>query len=105
MTKKEKQAEINKNALVGMELWDQSIVVVSRERLNYCNAFILELDNNCLALTSYGTLVAVFDKATGFFYDVLRFTYDYTATSAQHIAKFRGMLRNQILMEYRYYPI
>ena len=105
MTKKEMQAEINKNALIGMELWDQSIVVVSRKRLNYCNAFILELDNDCLALTSYGTLVAVFDKKTGFFYDVLRYTYGYTSTSAQHIAKFRGMLRNRILKEYRYYPI
>lgn len=105
MTKKEKQIEINKKALVGMELWDKALVVESRERLNYCNAFILELDNNCLALTSYGTLVAVFDRSTGFFYDVLRYTYGYTSTSAQHIAKFRGMLRNRILKEYRYYPI
>ena len=105
MTKKEMQAEINKNALVGMELWDQAIVIVSRERLNYCNAFILELDNDCLALTSYGSLVAVFDKKTGFFYDVLRFTYGYTSTSAQHIAKFRSKLGKSILKEYRYYPI
>lgn len=104
MTKKEKQAEINKKALVGMELWDQG-VVVSRGRLNYCNAFIVELDNNCLALTSYGTLVAVFDRSTGFFFDVLRYTYGYTSTSAQHIAKFRNMLRGRIHGEFRYYPI
>lgn len=104
MTKKEKQAEINKKALVGMELWDQG-VVVRRGRLNYCNAFIVELDNNCLALTSYGTLVAVFDRSTGFFFDVLRYTHGYTATSAQHIAKFRNMLRGCIRGEFRYYPI
>ena len=105
MTKKEIQAEINKNAMAGMELWDQAVVVVSRERLNYCNAFILELDNDCLALTSYGTLVAVFDKKTGFFYDVLRYTYGYTSTSSHHIAKFRNMLRGRIHAEFRYYPI
>ena len=105
MTKKEMQAEINKNALVGMELWDKAVVVVSRERLNYCNAFILELDNDCLALSSYGTLVAVFDKKTGFFYDVLRYTYGYTSTSARHIAKFRSKLGKSILKEFRYYPI
>ena len=105
MTKKEKQIEINKNAMVGMELWDQSIVIVDRKQLYHCKAQVLELDNNCLALTSYGTLVAVFDKTTGFFYDVLRYTYGYTSTSAHHIAKFRGMLRNSIIMEFRYYPI
>lgn len=105
MTKKEQQAEINNNAMVGIELWDQATTVISRERLNYCKAFILELDNKCLALTSYGTLVAVFDRQTGFFYDVLRYTYGYTSTSARHIAKFRSMLSKSILMEYRYYPI
>ena len=105
MTKKEKQIEINKNAMVGMELWDQATAVISRERLYHCKAEVLELDNDCLALVSYGTLVAVFDRLSGFFYDVLRYTYGYTATSAQHITKFRSMLRNSILMEYRYYPI
>lgn len=105
MTKKEKQIEINKNAMVGMELWDQATAVISRERLYHCKAEVLELDNGCLALVSYGTLVAVFDKHTGFFHDVLRYTYGYTATSAKHIAKFRSMLRKSVLMEYRYYPI
>ena len=105
MTKKEQQIEINKNAKVGVELWYQATTVISRERLYHCKAEVLELDNNCLALISYGTLVAVFDRRTGFFYDVLRYTYDYTSTSAHHIAKFRGMLRKSILMEYRYYPI
>lgn len=105
MTKKEKQIEINKNAMIGMELWNESVVVVSREQLYHCKAQVLELDNNCLALTSYGTLVAVFDKDTGFFYDVLRYTYGYTSTSAQHIAKFRNMLRGRIHGEFRYYPI
>lgn len=105
MTKKEQQIEINKNAMVGMELWDQATTVISRERLYHCKADVLELDNNCLALVSYGTLVAVFDRLTGFFYDVLCYTYGYTVTSAQHIAKFRNLLRNSILMEYRYYSI
>ena len=105
MTKKEQQAEINKNVMVGMELWDQATAVISRKRLYHCKAEVLELDNDCLALVSYGTLVAVFDRLTGFFYDALRYTYGCTSTSAQHIAKFRNMLRPLITNEYRYYNI
>ena len=104
MTKKEQQAEINKNAMIGLALWDEA-AILKREKLYHCKAEVLELSNNCLALVSYGTLVAVFDRLTGFFYDVLRYTYGYTATSAKHIAKFRDMLGSSILKEYRYYHI
>lgn len=103
--KKAEQAIINEKALQAITLMEQATSVVYRERLFHCKADVLDLDNNCLALISYGTLVAVFDRSTGFFYDVLRYTYGYTSTSAQHIAKFRGMLRNSIIEEYRYYPI
>ena len=48
------------------------------------------------ALRSYKTLVCVAvydsDRRRLIIYDVLRWTYGYTATSAQHIAKFRRML-------------
>lgn len=104
MTKKEQQAEINNNAMIGLALWDEA-AIVKREKLYNCKAEVLELSNNCLALVSYGTLVAVFDRLTGFFYDVLRYTYGYTSTSAMHIAKFCNMLRGSIIHEYRYYPI
>ena len=105
MTKKEKQIEVNKNAMIGMDLWNESVVVESRERLYHCNAFILHLDNHCIALQSYGTFVALFDEESGYLYDLLRYTYGYTATSANHIAKFRNMLRGRIHGEFRYYPI
>ena len=80
-------------------------MVEKRERLYSCNAEVLYLDNNCIALSSYHTFVALIDTESGNFYDVLRYTYGYAATSAQHIAKFRNKFRSIITTEYRYYPI
>lgn len=102
--KKEQQKSINKKALEGLRLYARSDSVDMTERLYSCNAWVQHLDN-CIALVSYNTLVAVFDRETGNFYDVLRYTYGYTSTSAMHIAKFRNFLRGQIQAEYRYYPI
>ena len=101
--KKAEQAIINEKALQAINLIGRQIPLY-RERLFHCNAEVLHL-NNCLALNSYGTLVALIDTVTGDFYDVLRYTYGYTATSAQHIAKFRKVFRGLITTEYRYYPI
>ena len=39
-------------------------------------------------LRSYRTVVAAIDVRTDTLYDFLRYVYGYTATSAQHIAKF-----------------
>lgn len=39
-------------------------------------------------LRSYRTIVAAIDVRTDTLYDFLRYVYGYTATSAQHIAKF-----------------
>ena len=39
-------------------------------------------------LQSYNTIVAFIDRETDTLYDVLRFVYGYTNTSAQHIRKF-----------------
>ena len=39
-------------------------------------------------LRSYSTIVAAIDVRTDTLYDFLRYVYGYTATSAQHIAKF-----------------
>ena len=39
-------------------------------------------------LRSYRTVVAAIDVHTDTLYDFLRYVYGYTATSAQHIAKF-----------------
>lgn len=104
MTKKELQAEINSKVMMALELWNEGNEI-SNHRLYRCKANIVHLDNHCVGLVSYGTLVALFDEETGDFYDALRYTYGYTSTSAQHIAKFRNMLRPLITSEYRYYRI
>lgn len=57
------------------------------KQLRRCNAEVYETPGYFL-LRSYNTLVAVIDKDTGNCYDILRVAYGYTATSAQHIAKF-----------------
>ena len=56
-------------------------------RLRSCSAEVLETPSFFI-LRSYNTVVAVIDKCTGDTWDVLRMVYGYTATSAQHIAKF-----------------
>jgi len=59
------------------------------KKLRSCNALVYETDN-FYVLQSYRTVVAVISKATNALYDALRTVYGYTATSAQHIAKFRN---------------
>lgn len=61
---------------------------IEMQPLYYCNAHIIRLDNYIL-LKSYNTVVAFIDIKSQEFFDVLRLVYGYTATSAQHIAKFR----------------
>lgn len=57
--------------------------------LRYCNAKVYESERFFL-LRSYETIIAVIDRKTDTCVDVLRRTWgEYTATSAQHIAKFR----------------
>ena len=57
------------------------------KRLRSCSADVLETPGFFI-LRSYNTVVAVIDKCTGSTWDVLRMVYEYTRTSAQHIAKF-----------------
>lgn len=56
------------------------------ERLYTCKAEVLFYDE-FIALRSYNTIVAVYEQ-NGYLFDILRLVYGYTATSAQHIAKF-----------------
>lgn len=56
-------------------------------RLRSCTAEVSETENYYV-LRSYNTLVAFIDKRMDEMYDVLRFVYGYTSTSAQHISKF-----------------
>ena len=61
--------------------------IISIEKLRHCTAEIIETPTWYI-LRSYNTLVAAVDKRTNYGYDFLRLVYGYTATSAQHIAKF-----------------
>ena len=61
--------------------------VINESRLRTCSAQVYETENYWI-LKSYNTIIAITSKDTGICYDVLRIVYGYTATSAQHIAKF-----------------
>ena len=66
------------------------------KRLRTCNAYTFDVyEGNEIryrVLQSYNTIVAYFDYDGCVFCDVLRVVYGYTATSAQHIAKFKREL-------------
>ena len=68
-------------------------------KLYYCNAEIWEC-NGILVLVSYGTPIAVYTDGWSL-YDCLRVVYGYTATSAQHISKFKKWLaENNYTVQY-----
>lgn len=56
-------------------------------KLRTCQACVYETEN-FFVLKSYETIVACIDKNTAQKFDFLRYVYEYTSTSAQHIAKF-----------------
>ena len=58
------------------------------ERLRYCKAWVYHIGRYTY-LVSYNTMIAIIDNKTDTLYDVLRYVYGYTSTSAHHIAKFR----------------
>lgn len=61
--------------------------VISIKRLRACQAEVVET-SSWFVLRSYYTFVASIHKETRTGYDFLRLVHGYTATSAQHIAKF-----------------
>lgn len=81
--------------------------LIGSTRLRSCKATVIET-SNWVILRSYSTLVAAVHKETRIGYDWLRFVYGFSATSAQHIAKFfvdygvRGVGGSGL--EMRWYP-
>lgn len=63
--------------------------VLSVRRLHKCQAYVYETTSYYL-LKSYATFVAFIRKSDGECFDILRNVYGYSATSAQHIAKFKN---------------
>ena len=83
------------------ELWHSEFV-----RLNKCSAAIFRtIDFEVLC--SYNTVVALYHIKTRLLVDILRREYEYTATSVQHIAKFRNLMRERYgtCEMIRYYPV
>ena len=71
----------------------------SKSRLNYCTAWIIKPDfSDFLILKSYSTIVAAYQFSTGILWV---FEY-YSATTAQHIAKFRNWIRYEYRTGWNY---
>ena len=106
--KKNEQMKVNalcvaysKLAAKDAERWHGGFVPLYR-----CSAAVCRT-NDFEVLRSYNTIVALYHIKTGILIDILRLEYGYTATSAQHIAKFRNVmnLRYGRCEMIRYYPI
>ena len=89
--KKSEQIIINNEVL---SAWDRAKIAWYNKPwdtygkcLRSCTAWVYET-NGFYFLQSYDTIVAFIDKSTDTLYDVLRYVYGYTSTSAQHISKF-----------------
>lgn len=101
--KKSAQLTINNIVISAYEKWSfDREPIISSHRLNYCNAYVLDTANY-LVLRSYQTDIAIIDKRTSIMYDFLRFIYGYTATPAQHIAKFEKLYDPSA--RFSYYPV
>ena len=88
MTKRENQAFCNQ---ICIEVYNDAMAELNDKckfkRLRSCSAIVFETEHYFI-LMSYHTPIAVIDKTVDVLYDVLRYVYGYTATSAQHISKF-----------------
>ena len=73
-----------------------------QRRLRSCSASVYETDDY-IVLKSYNTVVAFINKHTHELFDVLRYVYGYTSTSAQHISKFSHDYNHATIR--RYYPV
>lgn len=87
--KKEQQISMNNYVLKNYDVFRDTIAndFLNWEKLRSCSASVAETDDFFI-LKSYNTIVAFINKYTGQKFDFLRYVFGYTATSAQHIAKF-----------------
>ena len=93
--KKSEQLAINEQVIALVNEFNRSNnYALNWRRLRSCSADvapIIDCETGELlyyVLRSYRTVVAAIDVRTDTLYDFLRYVYGYTATSAQHIAKF-----------------
>lgn len=104
--KKQEQLSINSKIELDMDKFNDVFCNMPEDkmppniRLYHCQAWTQDFEGFTI-LWSYNTAVAVYDKSTDTLYDILRGVYGYTATSAQHIAKFRHMRNPAHVLTYR----
>ena len=79
-------------ALEEYNTYTETALCTAPRRLDYCTAETFNVGSRYTVLRSYNTIVAFYDYDTDTLYDVLRYVYGYTATSAKHIAKFRNRM-------------
>lgn len=103
---KYKQVAINNNVLCALNYYNRELTATGDyHRLNSCQAWWRDIINAKTGevvgaiLISYNTMVAF--TINGVMYDFLRYVYGYTATSAQHIAKFRNFMKPYAVHTYR----
>lgn len=93
--KKTIQLKVNGTILEALDEYNKycdTAKCTAPHRLDYCTAETFDVGDRYTALRSYYTIVAFYDHERDTLYDVLRYEYCYTATSAKHIAKFRRMM-------------
>lgn len=102
-----RQQQINTNDLVqyhyDVALYEYEQLSWSNrnwKKLRHCTAEVCETENYYI-LRSYNTIVAVVNKYNFNVYDFLRMVHGYTATSAQHIAKFAHDYGNMVIYRWR----
>ena len=97
--KKSYQLDMNTNVVAQYDtfrgvLANPHVTLTPSRPLRSCSAVVFDIvaNDTCevlyRVLKSYNTIVAFIDVETDTLYDVLRYVYGYTATSASHIAKF-----------------
>lgn len=98
------QAQINEKCVAAYEYAAHEFFDTPKDRLGRlrnCSAEVFESENY-IFLRSYNIMVAFIDKKDSVLYDVLRYVFGYTATSAQHISKFSHDYYNHV--RFTYYP-
>lgn len=103
MTRKEMQIKENEHVLDVIDHCDKELKTdyIDIGQLRSCSARVYETDTYYV-LKSYRTIIACIDKTDNTLYDFLRYVYGYTATSAQHITKFRNDYGSHYAHTYTY---
>ena len=102
--KKQEQTSINEAVLYHYNKYisDETQIPYNTHRLRPCSACVYYTDDY-IVLQSYATVIAIIDRKTMILYDFLRYVYGYTATSVQHLAKFRKDYKP--VKTYSYYDV